>query len=238
MTLSSRHRIRNSSPGGLRPSTLSLGHGGSPQFASLRLSREETFVTLKPECQSGGRTCDLRLSRQAAITLTYTIHCTSAASKHKTFTRCWLNVGQCRRRWANIKAVIQRLVFAGRLTLVNDIHPMLFEYWTSVADDRPTFYQHLVKSSACRAIIPLTVIDVTWRETWRNGQSVTLCFCLPWGFKPRLVKDFQKNIIFPPSDAWLFRRQILTYKVDPRAGRVKWHIRLTAATDVIITLTL
>ena len=32
MTLSSRHRIRNSSPGCLRPSTLPLGHGGSPQY--------------------------------------------------------------------------------------------------------------------------------------------------------------------------------------------------------------
>ena len=32
MTLSFRHRIRNSSPGGLRPSTLPLGHGGSPQY--------------------------------------------------------------------------------------------------------------------------------------------------------------------------------------------------------------
>ena len=32
MTLSYRHRIRNSSPGGLRPSTLPLGHGGSPQY--------------------------------------------------------------------------------------------------------------------------------------------------------------------------------------------------------------
>ena len=31
MTLSSRHRIRNSSPGGLRPSTLPLGHGCSLQ---------------------------------------------------------------------------------------------------------------------------------------------------------------------------------------------------------------
>ena len=29
MTLSSRHRVRNSNPGGLRPSTLPLGHGGS-----------------------------------------------------------------------------------------------------------------------------------------------------------------------------------------------------------------
>ena len=32
MTLSFRHRSRNSSPGGLRPSTLPLGHGGSPQY--------------------------------------------------------------------------------------------------------------------------------------------------------------------------------------------------------------
>ena len=32
MTLSSRHRIRNSSPGGLRSGTLSLGHGGSSQY--------------------------------------------------------------------------------------------------------------------------------------------------------------------------------------------------------------
>ena len=29
---SCRHRIRNLSPGGLRPSTLPLGHGGSPQY--------------------------------------------------------------------------------------------------------------------------------------------------------------------------------------------------------------
>ena len=29
MALPSRHRIRNSSPGGLRPSMLPLGHGGS-----------------------------------------------------------------------------------------------------------------------------------------------------------------------------------------------------------------
>ena len=32
MTLFSRHRIQNSSPGGLRPSTLLLGHGDSPQY--------------------------------------------------------------------------------------------------------------------------------------------------------------------------------------------------------------
>ena len=44
MTLSSRHRIRNSSPGGLRPSTLLLGHGGSP---------------LRWECHYGKRKLDL-----------------------------------------------------------------------------------------------------------------------------------------------------------------------------------
>ena len=32
MTLPSRHRIRNSNPGGLRPSSLPLGHRGSPQY--------------------------------------------------------------------------------------------------------------------------------------------------------------------------------------------------------------
>ena len=32
MTLPSRHRTRNSSPGCLKPSTLRLNHGGSPQY--------------------------------------------------------------------------------------------------------------------------------------------------------------------------------------------------------------
>ena len=41
MTLSSRHMIRNSSPGGLRPSTLPLGHGGYPQVSHV--DGEETF---------------------------------------------------------------------------------------------------------------------------------------------------------------------------------------------------
>ena len=39
MTLPSRHRSRNSNPGGLRPSTLPLGHGSSPQY--LRMVGEE-----------------------------------------------------------------------------------------------------------------------------------------------------------------------------------------------------
>ena len=46
MTLSSRHRIQSSSPGGLRPSTLPLGHRGSPQYSVLHVDREETFLFL------------------------------------------------------------------------------------------------------------------------------------------------------------------------------------------------
>ena len=49
MTLSSRHRIRNSSPGGLRPNTLPLGHRGSPQYSLSHVDEEETFfVSFKP----------------------------------------------------------------------------------------------------------------------------------------------------------------------------------------------
>ena len=45
MTLPSRQRIRNSNPGGLGPSTLLLGHGGSIKYrVSLRVNEEETFL--------------------------------------------------------------------------------------------------------------------------------------------------------------------------------------------------
>ena len=67
MTMPSRHGNRNSNSGCLRPSTLPLGHGGSAQYNFLPVSEEETFVSLKPQCQSGGRTSDLRLSKQAAL---------------------------------------------------------------------------------------------------------------------------------------------------------------------------
>ena len=53
MTLSFRHMIRNLGPSGLRASTLPLGHRGSHNIESLRVSGEETFVFLKHECQSG-----------------------------------------------------------------------------------------------------------------------------------------------------------------------------------------
>ena len=56
MTLSSRHRIRNSSPGGLRPSTLPLGHGGSPQYWLSHVDGEETFLFFLQTAETGNRT--------------------------------------------------------------------------------------------------------------------------------------------------------------------------------------
>ena len=36
--------------------------------------------------------------------------------KHKTLTQCWFMLGQCRRRWANVKPpLVQRSMFIGML---------------------------------------------------------------------------------------------------------------------------
>ena len=49
MTLSSRHRIRNSSPGGLRPSTLPLGQWRLPKILTFtRGWGGNIFVSFKP----------------------------------------------------------------------------------------------------------------------------------------------------------------------------------------------
>ena len=62
MTLPFKHRIRNSSPGGLSPSTLStilnLYEGAGKKHS----------VYLKLEGQCGVRNRDLRLSKQASLT--------------------------------------------------------------------------------------------------------------------------------------------------------------------------
>ena len=69
MTLPSRHMIRNSNPGGLRPSSLLLSHGGSPRYWIFTSEQgRNSFFSLKLEGQSGVRTRDLRLSKQAALT--------------------------------------------------------------------------------------------------------------------------------------------------------------------------
>ena len=68
ITLPSRHRIRNSIPGGLRPSTLPLGHGAPHNIQSLPVSGEKHYVSLEVEGQSGVRTQDFRFSKQAVLT--------------------------------------------------------------------------------------------------------------------------------------------------------------------------
>ena len=69
MTLPSRRRIRDLSPGGLGPIVFrpTLGTEASRNTESLRVSGEEIYVSLIPKCQSGGRTRDFRLSKQAVL---------------------------------------------------------------------------------------------------------------------------------------------------------------------------
>ena len=46
MTLPFRHMIQNSSPGGLRPSMLPLGHGGSSQYLIITRELEKDILFL------------------------------------------------------------------------------------------------------------------------------------------------------------------------------------------------
>ena len=46
MTLPSRHRHRNSSPGGVRPSTLPLSHRSSPQYLIFTSERRKNILFL------------------------------------------------------------------------------------------------------------------------------------------------------------------------------------------------
>ena len=58
MTLPCRYRIRSLSPGGLRSSTLPVGHGGCPQYLIITSEQgiEKHLFLLKPESQSGNET--------------------------------------------------------------------------------------------------------------------------------------------------------------------------------------
>ena len=92
ISLSSRHRIRNSSPGGLRQSTLPLGHGGSPQYGLSHVDGEETFfVSFKPP-RPGTEPRTLAW-KAAVLATTLGPPPSKATSKHDTLTQCCLNVG-------------------------------------------------------------------------------------------------------------------------------------------------
>ena len=72
MALSSRHRIQNPSPGGLRPSTLPLGHGGSPQY----LSDTGSGIELKSDQENNVRIvcCQDRKRPTSKTLLPYIMH--------------------------------------------------------------------------------------------------------------------------------------------------------------------
>ena len=94
MTLSTRHRIRNLSPGCLRPNTLPLGRGGSPKYWIIVTSeRERNILFLWNLGQSGFRTRDLRLSKQAALTTAPWPPPLFWSSTHPANTRHSPNVG-------------------------------------------------------------------------------------------------------------------------------------------------
>ena len=107
MTLPSRHRIRNSSPGGLRPSTLPFGHGGSPQYWLSHVDGEETFfISFKPP-RPGTEPRSLKPMEDFFLT-----------AHNPANTRRCPNVGlmfdHCLRSWPNISARLgQCLVFVG-----------------------------------------------------------------------------------------------------------------------------
>ena len=107
MTLSSRHRIRNSNPGGLRPSTLPLGHGGSPQYWLSHVDGEETFfVSFKPP-RSG--TEPRTLAWKAAV-LTTTLG-PPPESWEKTMPDCYFI-------WYLNKNVAQRMLWIKTVILI------------------------------------------------------------------------------------------------------------------------
>ena len=119
MTLSSRHRIRNSIPGGLRPSMLPLGHGGSPQYFHTWM--EKNHFCFFQTAQTGNRTPNTSVKGSGAnhcprapalatlqfvwyslVTLTWLLH-VSVASIHCSFTPwimdCELKMRRLRDDW-------------------------------------------------------------------------------------------------------------------------------------------
>ena len=110
MTLSSRHRIRNSSPGGLRPSTLPLGHGVSPQYWLSHVDGEETFLFLsnRREPNSGVKGSGANHHPRAPA-----LNLSSCPANTRHWPNACLKLGQRRRRWTNNKLTLAwRLMFA------------------------------------------------------------------------------------------------------------------------------
>ena len=76
MTLPYRHRIRNSSSGGVRPSTLPLGHRDSPQYWIFTSDRGKNILFLwNSNARAGFETRELRLLNHCARKLPPLVEC-------------------------------------------------------------------------------------------------------------------------------------------------------------------
>ena len=101
MTLSSRHRFRNSNPGGLRPSTLPLGHGGSPQYWLSHVDGGKTFCLFQT-AETGNRTPNSGVKGRGA---NHYPRAPALRPKSPQHIYCWIlcqswhSVGTC--RWLN-----------------------------------------------------------------------------------------------------------------------------------------
>ena len=111
MTLPPRHRVRNSSSDGLRPSPLPLGHGGSPQFWIFTIEREETICFLETWRQEWGSN-----PRSPTFQAGSFNHCTRAPARVKQETNDYFT--QCTRPQTN--AVHSCASAAGGQSTIND----------------------------------------------------------------------------------------------------------------------
>ena len=133
MTLSSRHRIRNSSPGGLRPSTPPLGHGGSPPYWVLHVDGEETYLFLSN-----------RWDRESSYELSGANHYPRAPprihlKKYAEFSNLAI---LCTPDISLNRLSVLIFIFVSISQQTRDVEPMLGRCWTIVYDAEPTSTQH------------------------------------------------------------------------------------------------
>ena len=119
MTLSSSHRIRNSSPGGLKVSTLPLGHGGSPQYWVSHVDGKKHLCFFQT-AETGSRTPNLAW-KAAVLTTTLGPPSFKVRQASQTVDQLWTSNGTkycvCYTRCCfNVEPVLQ----------------MVDQYWDSV----------------------------------------------------------------------------------------------------------
>ena len=141
MTLPSRHRILNLSPDGLRPSTIPLGRGGSPQYLRLMPPRslESKFHHLRTSCNLPAKGGDL-LSCFWSVTLTEWQPSTKAFGDERddygdpgSYSQGGGRGIQCRRFFAIDVVPVQLTIYSlSRLIRkISDLYPSSHFVWFS-----------------------------------------------------------------------------------------------------------